>query len=243
MSHSPAGRAAERQMSHVVRWLLAGGMGLALAACQTRGGDIPYAPANFPPSSFETQGIMQEDIPLGPLDVVEVAVFRVPDLSGKYQVNARGIIEMPLVGSVNARNRSADQLARELESMYGQRYLRDPQISVRVIDGGQQNITVEGAVLDPGLYPVRGTSNLLSALAMANGVDPQNGNPRRVAIFRKSQGQTIAAAFDILDIRRGRMENPTVYPGDLIVVDGAGTRAIYRDIIQALPALAIFSNL
>lgn len=214
-----------------------------LSSCVTRGGDIPYAPADFPVASLETQGQLDQEIPLGPLDVVEVSVFRVADLSGTYQVSARGMLDMPLIGTVDARGQSASELARKLEADYGSRYLKSPQITVRVIDGGQQNVTVEGGVNAPGVYPLRGSASLLTALALAKGVDAQNGNPRRVAIFRKSGGQTLAAAFDVVDIRRGKLENPTVYPGDTIVVDGAGTRAIYRDIIQAIPAFAIFNPL
>ena len=218
-------------------------LALVLSACATRGGDIPYAPADFPAASLESQGQLDQEIPLGPLDVVEVSVFRVADLSGTYQVSATGFLDMPLIGTVSARGQSASGLAKTLEAEYGARYLKNPQIVVRVTEGGQQDVTVDGAVTAPGVYPLRGSASLLTVLALAKGVDAQNGNPRRVAIFRKSGGQMLAAAFDVVDIRRGKMENPTVYPGDTVVVDGAGTRAIYRDIIQALPALAIFNSI
>jgi polysaccharide export outer membrane protein len=214
-----------------------------LSGCATRGGDIPYAPEAFPVASFEPQGQLDQEIPLGPLDVIEVSVFRVADLSGTYQVSANGLLDLPLIGTVDARGVGASELARKLEAAYGSRFLKDPQIGVRVTDSGQQNVTVEGGVNAPGVYPVRGSASLLTVLALAKGVDVQNGNPRRVAIFRKSGGQTLAAAFDVIDIRRGKMVNPTVYPGDTIVVDGAGVRAIYRDIIQAIPAVAIFNSL
>lgn len=214
-----------------------------LVGCATRGGDIPYAPADFPAATLEPRGTLDRDIPLGPLDVVEITVFRVADLSGTYQVSARGQLDMPLIGSVDARGQSTSELAKTLESAYSSRFLNNPQIGVRVIDSGQQNVTVEGGVNSPGVYPIRGSATLLTVLAIAKGVDAQNGNPRRVAIFRKAGAQTLAAAFDVVDIRRGKMQDPTVYPGDIVVVDGAGTRAIYRDIIQAIPAVAIFNSL
>jgi hypothetical protein len=51
-----------------------------------------------------------------------------------------------------------------------------------------------------------------------------------------------AAAFDVIAIRTGKMENPTVYPGDLVVVDGNRTRQLFHDIISAIPTAAVFSN-
>ena len=59
---------------------------------------------------------------------------------------------------------------------------------------------------------------------MARGTD-ENANPRRVAIFRTIEGQRMAAAFDLVSIRRGQMEDPRIYSGDIVVVDGSKIKA------------------
>lgn len=215
----------------------------ALSACTTRGGDIPYAPTGFAAPTPETIGELAQDLPLGPLDLIHVTVFRVPDLSGDYRVGADGELDMPLVGKINVRDQTPDQVATRLEQRYGERYLNSPDIKIRVVDSGQRNITVEGGVNNPGVFQLNGSTTLLTAIALAKGVNAQDANPRRVAIFRKVGGQSTAAAFDLIDIRRGKMENPVVYPGDTIVVESNSLRSLFRDLLQVLPTLAVFSTL
>jgi polysaccharide export outer membrane protein len=50
----------------------------------------------------------------------------------------------------------------------------------------------------------------------------------------------MAAAFDLVSIRRGEAPDPPVYRGDIIVVDGSRTRQMYRDFLQAIPILSVF---
>jgi polysaccharide export outer membrane protein len=51
----------------------------------------------------------------------------------------------------------------------------------------------------------------------------------------------MAAAFDLTDIRRGKAEDPRIYSGDIVVVDGSSVKQAQRDILQTLPILSIFS--
>jgi polysaccharide biosynthesis/export protein len=216
---------------------------LLLGGCATRGGKIPYDPANFGPPSAAPAGDAPYGWAVSPLDIIKVTVFRVPDLSGEYQVNTRGEVDLPLIGTVDARGKSPDQFAASLEQIYSQRYLNEPDITVQIKKTSQHDITVEGGVLQPGIYPLQGRTTLLGAIALARGMNPDNANPRRVAIFRKSGGQTTAAAFDVIAIRHGEMVDPVVYPGDTIVVDSTQLRALYRDFIQSVSAFAIFATL
>ena len=67
---------------------------------------------------------------------------------------------------------------------------------------------------------------------------------RRVrAVFRTIQGKRQAAAFDLVSIRRGEAQDPPVYPGDIIVVDGSSVKSMYKHILQSIPLLAIFGPL
>ena len=80
---------------------------------------------------------------------------------------------------------------------------------------------------------------LIQAVSLAKGTT-EEANPRRVAVFRTVQGERQAAAFDLTAIRRGQAPDPKIYPGDIIVVDGSGIKALQKQIMQNLPLLSIF---
>jgi polysaccharide export outer membrane protein len=83
---------------------------------------------------------------------------------------------------------------------------------------------------------------LIQAIALARGTT-QDANPRRVAVFRTIGGQRQAAAFDLTAIRRGEANDPPIYPGDIVVVDGSRVKEVQRQILQTIPLLAIFGPL
>lgn len=227
-------------LSRLLRIALLGLFALALNGCMTRGGNVPYAPTDFGPPDKEQATEVAYDMPLGPLDLLTVKVFRVPELSGDYQVDAKGMLDMPLLGPVNVRDKTPQAFSMELEQRYAEKYLQNPQISVRVLTSNNNSVTLEGGVQAPGIYQLPGRTNLLGAIALARGIAQQDANPRRVVVFRKREGKTMAAAFDLIAIRRGEMDSPDIYPGDVIVVDSSQIRPIYRDLIMSLPIVSIF---
>ena len=215
----------------------------ALAGCTTRGGPIPYNVENFGPPDKRMPEDSAYDLPLGPLDVLKINVFQVPDLSGEFQVDSRGFVDLPLIGLTSVRDKRPDEFANSLERLYAAKYLNDPSITVRLMTSSNNNVTVEGGVNRPGVFTLPGKTTLLGTIAMAGGVSTNDGNPKRVAIFRKRGGQTVAAAFDLVALRRGQGEVPLVYPGDTVVVDSSGLRSLYRDLIQSLPLISVFRGL
>lgn len=225
------------------RLAMAGALALLLSACDSRGGKVPYDPAGFGAPDRAELGVEAYDVPLGPLDVLKINVFRVPDLTGDYQVDAFGNLDLPLLGKVSVRDHSPDQFAELLEKRYGEKYLQNPDISVRVSASNRTSVTVEGGVNFPGIYQLPGRTTLLGAIALARGVNASDGNAKRVVIIRKRDGKTQAAAFDLTSIRNGEMADPIVYPGDIVAVNGSSLRSVYRDVLQAVPLLAIFGNL
>ena len=235
--------AARRSAGMLGRMLLAFlALGL-VAACATRGGDIPYnvSEEQFsrpdPPSALlRTEN---QEYRISPLDKLQITVFQVPDLSRDVDVDLGGNITMPLIGSVRAVDLTTAELQTRLEEQLGQRYLRNPDVTVTVRESSRRHITVDGAVRNPGQYQINGPTTLLQAVALARGTD-ETANPRRVAVFRQIQGQRMAAAFDLTSIRRGNAEDPVIYTGDIIVVDGSRLRALQREIMSTLPLLTVF---
>jgi polysaccharide export outer membrane protein len=211
---------------------------MLVAGCgATRGGSVPYEVQGFgTPDAPEPSRL--ENYKIAPLDQIKVNVFQVTDLSGDFEVDSNGEIAFPLIGTVKV----ADLTTRELQGELKQRlrkFVHDPVISVAVSPAVKRSVTVDGSVRQPGIFPVAGSMTLIQAIAMAHGLD-EKANARRIAIFRRVGGKRLAAAFDLEEIRRGKADDPEIYSGDVIVVDGSKVKAIQRELLQALPVLGLF---
>lgn len=217
------------------------GLALLLGGCANkRGGAIPYEPTGFVAPDAPSQTALEPDYKIAPMDTLKVSVFQVPDLSGQFEVDLTGNIAMPLIGNVRAVDLTTDQLDQRISQALGAKYLQNPDVSVGIVKSTARHVTVDGSVRAPGQFPVAGPTTLMQVIALAKGAD-ENANPRRVAVFRQIQGQRMAAAFDLTDIRRGKAEDPRIYSGDIIVVDGSSVKAAQREILQSLPILSIFN--
>lgn len=180
------------------------------------------------------------DYRIGPLDELKVTVFLVEDLSfDKLTVGATGLIEMPLIGTVQAAGRTPNELARDIESKLGSTYLRNPQVTITVTEAASQKVTVDGAVTEPGVYQMRGRTTLVQAIAMAKGAS-RVADLRSVAVFRQSEGQRMVAVFDVAAIRAGQASDPVLQGDDIVVVDTSRLSVALREVVSVLPALAIF---
>lgn len=211
-----------------------------LAGCANqRGGSIPYNPTNFVAPDPTTAPLLEDDYRIAPLDTLKISVFQVPDLSGEFQVDLTGNISLPLVGGVKAVGLTTAQLDQKLTDALGAKYLQHPDVSVGIKSSSTRNVTVDGSVKSAGVFPVTGPLTLIQAISLAHGTD-ENANPRRVAVFRTIKGQRMAAAFDLTSIRRGEAEDPRVFAGDIIVVDGSKVKSTFQTVLQSLPLLSIF---
>lgn len=221
----------------------ASAMLLLLAGCaEGRGGPITYNPAGFGKPDAPKLATLGEDYRIAPLDTLAIKIFKMPDLTGDYEVDLTGKISMPLIGEVMAADMTTAELDRVLIDKYGAKYLEHPDIAVGIKSSTRRAVTVDGAVKSTGSFPVASDLTLMQAVALAGGTS-DDANPHRVAIFRTIAGKRQAAAFDLADIRRGIAQDPPVYAGDIIVVDGSRIKALQKQILSSLPLLSIFGPL
>jgi polysaccharide biosynthesis/export protein len=171
---------------------------------------------------------------IGPLDVLDVAVFKVPDLSKTVQVGEDGTITYPLIGQVNAAGRTAHDLEVDLKQKLGEKYLRSPQINVLVKEYNSQRVTISGAVKTTGVYAIKGRTTLLQVVAMAGDIDGSTASGD-IVIFRTVDGQRAAARFDADSIKNGKIDDPEVLPGDVVVVDTSATKVALSNVLRVLP--------
>src|SRR6185369_15811716 len=140
-----------------------------------------------------TTATVDADYKLAPADTIKVTVFQVPDLSGDFEIDLLGNVDMPLIGTLRAADLTMSELDKLITAKLGEKYLLNPDVSVGLKASARRNLTVDGAVNQPGLYSLNGPTTLMQAIAMARGAS-QDANPHRVAIFRTIDGKRMAAA-------------------------------------------------
>ena len=224
--------------SHGLAALLLIGGALVSGCADTRGGSIPYNKALAAPDEADLP-TLATNYKIAPLDKLTIKVFKAEDLSGDYDVDLAGHISLPLVGEVEAANKTTAQLGQQLSSILSEKYFEHPDVSVAIKQSTAHVVTVDGAVTQAGQFPVAGPMTLIQAVALARGTT-EDANPRRVAVFRTIEGQRQAAAFDLTAIRRGEASDPEIYPGDIVVVDGSKIKAIQKQVFQSIPLLGLF---
>lgn len=174
---------------------------------------------------------------IGPLDTIQVDVFGVPELSREMQVDASGRISMPLVGTIDARGKTASELASAVENTLSGRYVRHPDVTVNIKSSVSQVVTVDGQVIEPGLYPVTNQMTLLRTIASAKGL-AEFAKQDDVVILRTVDGRKMAGLYNIDAIRRGAYDDPAIYANDVVIVGDSPQRRIFRDFVSLAPLLA-----
>jgi len=175
---------------------------------------------------------------IGPQDVLEISVYKVPDLSRSVQVADVGSVNLPLVGEVQAAGRTARELELDLAKKLGAKYLQSPQVTVYVKEFNSRRVTIDGAVKKPGVYPIRGRTTLVQFIAMSEGLTEIASSD--IAVFRSVNGKRSAARFDLEEIRSGRAEDPVIEEGDIIVVSESATKTAFQNFLKAFPMTSVF---
>jgi len=162
-------------------------------ACRSQPGRIEPDPT--PTSTFT----------LEPGDVVRVALWREPDLSGEFPVDAMGRLTLPLLGSTSVAGRSWQVVQDSLLGIYASQ-LRNPSVALTPL----RRVAVLGEVMRPAQYLVDPTTNLAGVVAMAGGATPI-GDLHRVRVMRNGQIVVRRASVDGLLLRSGIHSNDQVF--------------------------------
>jgi polysaccharide export outer membrane protein len=174
---------------------------------------------------------------VGPLDTIQVEVFNVPDLSREMQVDSSGRISMPLVGTVDARGKTAAELADSIEQALRGSYVRNPDVTINIKSSVSQVVTVDGQVVEPGLYPVTNQMTLMRVIASAKGLS-EFARQEEVVILRTVNNRKMAGLYDIGAIRRGVYDDPPIYANDVVIVGDSPQRRLFRDLVALSPIIA-----
>lgn len=188
---------------------------LILIACASTGGAALAPPA-------ETAEAVDSYM-IGVDDIVQVSVWRNPELGITVPVRPDGKITVPLVGDVAAGGRTPSDVAKDIQDKLAV-YVRDPQVAVILTDLRSHEylsrVRVTGAVKQPVSIPFRQGMTVLDAVLAAGGVS-QFAAPDRSDLYRKNGDGTTKTYPVRLDriLSRGDLStNFKVAPGDVITV-------------------------
>jgi polysaccharide biosynthesis/export protein len=187
----------------------------------------------------DRQDIGSEERPylIGPFDKLLIDVFGIEELSEReVQTDASGRISFPLAGTVEAAGRTPAEVEVILEERLRSAFVRDPQVTVNLKETVSQVVTVDGQVVEPGLYPVVGRMTLMRAVATAKGAS-EFAKLDDVVVFRTVKGQNYAALYNLGAIRRGAYPDPDIFANDVVVVGDSKARRIFKDVLQVVPLL------
>jgi polysaccharide export outer membrane protein len=179
-------------------------------------------------SASAPEGVPPQDYRVGPGDLLKISVFGSPELSTDARVAESGTITVPLIGSVRVAGLSTAEVEQTLARRFiDGSFLRQPQVSVLILEYMSQKVSVLGHVSKPGQYSLRAASKVLDVLAEAGGVIAQTASDYATLI--RADGSKIELSLDAL-FRGDPEQNVSVQGGDRLYVPRAEHFYIYGQV-------------
>ena len=152
---------------------------------------------------------------IGVGDILEIHVNDEDAVTGTYQVDQDGNVKIPLLSEpVHASGSSTFELAgRLMDEFKKQQILREPSVTVMIIRGMTENVSVLGAVLRPGTYPIEKPTSVMELISMAGGLAPNAGN-----VLTVTHGGATATASSAPAVVNASAKTPSVAPEKMINV-------------------------
>lgn len=172
---------------------------------------VPLICASLIGCTPEVRGTMKAplaDAPyvLGSGDRLRITVFNQPNLSGSYNVDAAGVVTMPLVGAVPAEGRSPGQMKATIEARLRREFLREPNVSVEI--ESYRPFFIFGEVVQSGQFPYVAGMTAEQAIAIAGGYSPR-GRRGAVQLARRDGNSVVRVLVPLTTLVR---------PGDTLFV-------------------------
>lgn len=162
-------------------------------------------------------GVVRQAPRFVPGDVFDVRVFDEEQLSGQFQVQEDGTIEFPLLGRLKVEGLTQGEAAASLEERLADGLLKNPSVTVIVIERKSVEISVLGEVAKPGTFPFVERLSLVQAISEAGGLGPVAA-PRRVKLIRKGPDGPETYQISLEEITAGKARDIPLEPGDIVFV-------------------------
>lgn len=176
-------------------------------------------PLSVGPGSISETLRSQSRIRIGPGDLIDVAVFDIPEISQTLRINDIGDASFHLIGSVHVAGLTTDE-ARTLigKKLKEGNYILDPQVSVLITQYSTQGVSVLGEVNKPGVYEVLGNRSLLDIISEAGGTTVTAGPG---ATVKHLDGSTVSIKLT-KNAQTSLTTDVELLPGDKLIIPRAG---------------------
>lgn len=156
---------------------------------------------------------------VNPGDILQITVWKEPDLQRELLVNPDGHIGFPLAGDLMAEGKTVEQLRLELTEKLS-RFIPDVVVTVAALQVNGNKVYVLGQVARPGEFIMTRTADVMQALSAAGGMTAFAQRDDIKVLRRSEQGSQIAIPFRYGDVESGRKleQNILLRAGDTIVV-------------------------
>jgi polysaccharide biosynthesis/export protein len=182
-------------------------------------------------SADTTTSARKDYLLIGAGDLVNVSVFREPDLAAKSRVDAIGNIALPLIGGIHVEGLTPQQAQKVVaESYEAANFLRSPQVSLLVEEYATQSISVVGEVQKAGAYPATAPRSVIDVIAYAGGLTPVAD--RHITVQHRGSLQAKEEIFLSNNSSKALAAQVMVYPGDIVMVPKAGIVYVLGDVHQ-----------
>ncbi len=145
-------------------------------------------------------------------DKLRITIFQEDDLSTMSRVDAKGTVNLPLVGEIRVRGLTLDEAERAIEKAYiDGRFLRKPAVTVAIEDYAPREVSIQGQVKNPGRYalPIESTMSVLDLVTKAGGfTDTAQGTAVRITRILPD-GSTRVITLDVESLIKGRSNAKT----------------------------------
>lgn len=160
----------------------------------------------------------QERYILGPEDVIEVSVWKEPEMTKQLIVQPDGKVFYPLIGEVRVAGKTVKQVQEEISTRL-EKFVTDASVTVILLKTQHYKFYVTGKVNKPGEFLAGRPTSVLQAIAMAGGLTPF-ASPRNIKVVRKVGGIDEVHSFNYKDVAKGLLMSQDILlqPGDVVVV-------------------------
>lgn len=203
---------------------------------------VPHVAAEPVPSTPSSIDSFDDEYKLGAQDLIGIQVFQVEDYNVTVRINGRGDVSLPLIGKVRVAGLTVPEAEEFLAFKLGRDYFQDPQVSVFVKEFTSQRVTIEGNVNQPGIYPLKGRTSLLQAIALAQGLNDL-ADRSNIQVYRNDGETKEQLVYNLDSIRAGEIADPLVRGDDVIVVHRSEAKSFVKGITDTLRGFISFGTI